>query len=122
VSDARGDVSDYTYDRLDQLRRVMVNDEPEFSYWYDGSGRVTYIYRNDRPFLRNRYDSFGRITEEAFADGRTFRFAYRVGPRGDPVQTTVVDPQGRTTTVRFNECGYEVYCSEAQHTQSPAFL
>jgi len=75
-------------------------------YSYDSNGRLlTVTDPRGISYLTNVYDLNGRVIRQQLADGGVWQITYTV--MGGIVERTVVtDPEGRTTTSRFNATNY----------------
>ncbi|MBI4489579.1 MAG: IPT/TIG domain-containing protein [Deltaproteobacteria bacterium] len=106
IQDAIGREVRYGYDGAGRLATVTDAAGGTTSYTYDTANRMVSITDpRDITFLINKYDSAGRVIKQTQADGGIWTFAYTA--TGEFIsQTTVTDPQGQTTTYRFNAAGY----------------
>lgn len=106
VTDPIGRSLAFTYDGNARLIEVTDPLGSKTHYTYDPNHRV--IQKTDArgAITQYAYDAAGRTLQETLPDGSTYNFNYTVSG-GTVTETRVTDPNGHTTTYRFNGQGYE---------------
>ncbi len=106
ITDALNRTVKFTYDSSARLTSVTDAANQITSYIYDTAGRITSITDPRGAILQYSYDASGRTLQETDPDGSIYQYNYTVV--GNTVtETKVTDPNGNTTTYRFNGQGYE---------------
>ena len=111
ISDSTGRTVSYTYETdpfsvYPRLKMVTYPDGSSIQYNYDSMGRMSELINEKgvREVL-NEYDTESRVIRQTHADGGVFTFAYPLGVGNIP-QTSMVKPNGATTTWSFNNAFY----------------
>lgn len=106
ITDPAGRVTRYGYDLRARLTTVTDPSGGVTTYTYDADERIASITdARGVTYLTNEYDSAGRVIKQTQADGGFYTFRYTLA--GSTItQTEVTDPNGKTTTYRFNSRQY----------------
>jgi RHS repeat-associated protein len=108
ATDPIGRVVRYGYDALGRLATVTDAAGGVTAYAYDAGHRIVSITDpRGITFLANEYDGQRRVVRQRQADGSEITFAYATSG-GVVTATTVTDPEGRATTVRFDGQGLPI--------------
>lgn len=106
ATDSAGRVVGYTYDTSGHLSRVEYPDGTHEQYTYGGDGNLlTVTDRRGHTALTNQYTD-GKVTQQTFADGGSYSFAYIAGSDGYNTQATVTDPQGSQRVTVFDPANH----------------
>jgi YD repeat-containing protein len=97
VTDARNNVTNYTYDNMDRLATrkdpLQLPTSTE-SYLYDGNGNLTQFTDRKAQATLYEYDALNRRTKATYQDGSTTTYTYDAGNR----LTSIVDSVSGTIT------------------------
>ncbi|MFA5859844.1 MAG: DUF6531 domain-containing protein, partial [Elusimicrobiota bacterium] len=99
TTDAKGNITTFTYDNLDRLTAITAPYAIVTSYEYDDDGnRKSVTDPNGHKTLYN-YDNMNRLTSVVDAMGNTMSYGYdEAGNR-----TTITDARGSTTTYVYDD-------------------
>jgi RHS repeat-associated protein len=103
----------YGYDGAGRLTTVTDAGGGMTRYAYDDANRMVSITDpRNITFLINEYDDAGRVIRQIQADGGIWTFSYTA--TGSFIsQSTVTNPNGYSTTYRFNAVGYLISQTDA---------
>lgn len=105
ITDPVGRSQQYSYDTLARLTSFTDAAGNITRYEYDTNNLIVKKIDPRGAETRYEYDSAGRTLREILPEGGTFEFQY--GLAGSTImETRVTDPNGNTTTYRFNGLGY----------------
>ena len=108
-TDKRGFTTEYVYDALGNLERVIYPDGSEESYTYDAEGRTLTSTNRQGKTSSYEYDKVGRQTSASAPDGSTTSSEYDA--RGQVLSQT--DERGRTTRYVYDEAGRNTLVTNA---------
>lgn len=122
ISDDAGRSVRYTYETdpfnpYPRLKQVESPDGSSLQYGYDATSGFMTTITNGRGIveLTNAYDPSYRVTQQVMPDGGTFSYDYTVAG-GYVTETTVTNPNGAQTTLRFNNYAYVSSITNADGT------
>jgi RHS repeat-associated protein len=96
----------YGYDTNSRLTSVIDADSYTHNYVWNSSNQLQKIKTPSGTVLVDTtYDDAGRVSNQAFADGTSFSFAYDAGP---PISTILTDRAGNERLVLFSDAGYVI--------------
>ena len=104
--DDAGHQVDYTYDSMMRLILVTDSNGSKIRYTFDPArpDKMTTIESGDgRILLRNAYDSFGRVSEQVFADGSRYEYAYVADRQRHVKQAVVTTPDGKKQSFNMED-------------------
>lgn len=109
ATDAKGNVTSYTYTKANQLETTSLpSSDAQIHYTYDANGNnldkiVRSKANNDKIFgkMSYIYDDAGQLlTETAYADGKEYQTAFAYNARGEVQSTTY--PTGSNVSVLYD--------------------
>lgn len=102
IGDSEGRVVNYEYDSGGDLIQVSNSDGDTETYRYNEKHQMTEVLDGQKHTRMSiTYSPEGWLTRQTLADGRTFRYEYRRGKTGDPVQIRFTDPRGYVTVFDY---------------------